>query len=71
MVDYEVTVYTTNYALAATFDNVYIKLVGSEGESNRTWLYGIIGSLALFKGEVSLELKLIAHYYIDYISDKL
>ncbi|XP_053274271.1 polyunsaturated fatty acid lipoxygenase ALOX15B [Pleuronectes platessa] len=53
MENYEVTVYTTNCAFAATFNNVYIKLVGTEGESNRSWLFSIIGSLALFKGDVA------------------
>ncbi|XP_034446549.1 hydroperoxide isomerase ALOXE3-like [Hippoglossus hippoglossus] len=53
MVNYEVTVYTTNCALATTINNVYIKLVGSEGESNRSWLWGFKGSLALFKGDVA------------------
>ncbi|XP_034442877.1 hydroperoxide isomerase ALOXE3-like [Hippoglossus hippoglossus] len=53
MVNYEVTVYTTNCTFAATFNNVNIKLVGTEGKSNRSWLFSIIGSLALFKGDVA------------------
>ncbi|XP_060940446.1 polyunsaturated fatty acid lipoxygenase ALOX15B-like [Limanda limanda] len=53
MVNYEVTVYTTNCAFAATFNNVYIKLVGSKGESNCSWIWSIRGSLALFRGEVA------------------
>ncbi|XP_047198004.1 arachidonate 12-lipoxygenase, 12R-type-like [Hippoglossus stenolepis] len=53
MVKYEVTVFTTNCALAATTNNVYIKLVGTEGESNRSWLNGFKGSRALIKGEVA------------------
>uniref|UniRef100_A0A8D0D8M0 PLAT domain-containing protein n=1 Tax=Sander lucioperca TaxID=283035 RepID=A0A8D0D8M0_SANLU len=38
MVNYEVTVSTGNLAFAATFNNVFIKLVGTDGESKRTLL---------------------------------
>uniref|UniRef100_A0AAX7UGN5 Uncharacterized protein n=2 Tax=Haplochromini TaxID=319058 RepID=A0AAX7UGN5_ASTCA len=33
MINYEVTVFTGNLALASTFNNVYITLVGTDGES--------------------------------------
>ncbi|XP_070769646.1 arachidonate 12-lipoxygenase, 12R-type-like [Enoplosus armatus] len=38
MVKYEVTVSTGDRIYAATFNNVYIKLVGTEGESEHQWL---------------------------------
>uniref|UniRef100_A0A672GWP3 Arachidonate 15-lipoxygenase B-like n=1 Tax=Salarias fasciatus TaxID=181472 RepID=A0A672GWP3_SALFA len=38
MVKYEVIVYTGNLAGAATMNQVFIKLVGTEGESKKTWL---------------------------------
>ncbi|XP_030604396.1 hydroperoxide isomerase ALOXE3-like [Archocentrus centrarchus] len=51
MVDYEVTLFTGDLAFASTFDDIYIKLVGS-GESQRTLLpRSWIPSL--FKGGVS------------------
>ncbi|KAM7419361.1 hypothetical protein PAMA_016471 [Pampus argenteus] len=39
MVEYKVTVFTANLAGAATFNDVFIKLVGTDGESERTWLH--------------------------------
>ncbi|KAM6942360.1 polyunsaturated fatty acid lipoxygenase ALOX15B-like [Lycodopsis pacificus] len=42
MVDYTVTVATGDLAFAGTFNNVYIKLVGTDGESQRTSLKGDI-----------------------------
>ncbi|TDH05392.1 hypothetical protein EPR50_G00142390 [Perca flavescens] len=38
MANYEVTVSTGNVDYAATFNNVFVKLVGTDGESKRTWL---------------------------------
>ncbi|XP_030612198.1 hydroperoxide isomerase ALOXE3-like [Archocentrus centrarchus] len=38
MMNYEVTVFTGNLAFATTFNNVYIKLVGTDGESKHTRL---------------------------------
>ncbi|XP_051239977.1 polyunsaturated fatty acid lipoxygenase ALOX15B-like [Dicentrarchus labrax] len=35
MVDYEVSIFTGNRAFAYTFNHVYIKLVGTDGESER------------------------------------
>ncbi|XP_035850116.1 polyunsaturated fatty acid lipoxygenase ALOX15B-like [Sander lucioperca] len=52
MVNYEVTVSTGNLAFAATFNNVFIKLVGTDGESKRTWLKG---ALQFTDGTVSLK----------------
>ncbi|XP_074482884.1 arachidonate 12-lipoxygenase, 12R-type-like [Sebastes fasciatus] len=53
MVNYEVTVSTANLAYAGTLNNVFIKLVGTDGESNRTWLMSLKGPLALYRGAVS------------------
>ncbi|XP_057698628.1 arachidonate 12-lipoxygenase, 12R-type-like [Corythoichthys intestinalis] len=49
MVDYEVTVYTGDRINATTVNPVHIKLVGTDGESDRTWLK----SLIIFRGAVS------------------
>ncbi|XP_077428040.1 arachidonate 12-lipoxygenase, 12R-type-like [Vanacampus margaritifer] len=49
MVDYEVTVYTGDRVHATTVNPVHIKLVGTEGESDRTWLR----SLVIFRGAVT------------------
>ncbi|XP_036955662.1 polyunsaturated fatty acid lipoxygenase ALOX15B-like isoform X2 [Acanthopagrus latus] len=53
MVDYEVTVFTGSLDQAATYSDVYIKLVGTDGESHRTQLIDHKGSLAFIKGAVS------------------
>ncbi|KAL6096271.1 alox12b [Pungitius sinensis] len=50
IVNYEVTVYTTDVADAATFNNVYIKLVGTDGESDRTWLDKYKGGISFIRG---------------------
>ncbi|XP_061535674.1 arachidonate 12-lipoxygenase, 12R-type-like isoform X1 [Phycodurus eques] len=49
MVDYEVTVYTGDRLNSTTWNPVHIKLVGTDGESKRTWLR----SLVIFSGSVS------------------
>ncbi|XP_061626759.1 arachidonate 12-lipoxygenase, 12R-type-like [Phyllopteryx taeniolatus] len=49
MVTYEVTVYTGDRVHATTMNPVHIKLVGTDGESERTWLR----SLVIFRGSVS------------------
>ncbi|XP_077380665.1 arachidonate 12-lipoxygenase, 12R-type-like [Festucalex cinctus] len=49
MVNYEVTVYTGNRGHASTVNNVHIKLVGADGESDLTWLK----SLITWRGSVS------------------
>nr|XP_057902035.1 arachidonate 12-lipoxygenase, 12R-type-like [Doryrhamphus excisus] len=49
MAVYEVTVYTGDRVHATTLNNIHIKLVGTEGESDRTWLM----SLVIFRGSVS------------------
>ncbi|XP_061626756.1 arachidonate 12-lipoxygenase, 12R-type-like [Phyllopteryx taeniolatus] len=49
MVDYEVTVYTGDRVNATTLNSVHIKLVGTDAESDRTWLR----SLVIFRGSVS------------------
>ena len=55
MVRYEVTVFTANLTTATTFNNVFIKLVGTDGESDRTWLMGFKGAASFYKGAVSLD----------------
>ncbi|KAM8772852.1 polyunsaturated fatty acid lipoxygenase ALOX15B-like [Acanthopagrus schlegelii] len=50
MVHYEVTIFTGNRAFATTINNVYIKLVGTDGESCRTWAEG---PLSFIKGAAS------------------
>ncbi|XP_077380150.1 arachidonate 12-lipoxygenase, 12R-type-like [Festucalex cinctus] len=49
MVDYEVTVHTGDRVHATTVNPVHIKLVGTDGESDRTWLR----SLVIFRGAVT------------------
>uniref|UniRef100_A0A3Q1IYD3 Arachidonate 15-lipoxygenase B-like n=1 Tax=Anabas testudineus TaxID=64144 RepID=A0A3Q1IYD3_ANATE len=44
MVNYKVTVYTGDLAGATTLNNVYIKLVGTDGESQRKWMTGLKGA---------------------------
>lgn len=55
MAKYIVTVTTGNLAGATTLNNVFIKLVGTDGESKRKWLIGLKGASAFIKGTVSLE----------------
>uniref|UniRef100_A0A671X1L3 Lipoxygenase domain-containing protein n=1 Tax=Sparus aurata TaxID=8175 RepID=A0A671X1L3_SPAAU len=45
MVDYEVTIFTGNRAYATTMNNVFVKLVGTDGESDRTWAKGPLSVL--------------------------
>uniref|UniRef100_A0A665XD20 Uncharacterized protein n=1 Tax=Echeneis naucrates TaxID=173247 RepID=A0A665XD20_ECHNA len=54
MVEYKVTVSTTNIATATTFSNVFIKLVGTDGESDRTWLLSLKGVASFFRGALVL-----------------
>ncbi|TDG99347.1 hypothetical protein EPR50_G00193140 [Perca flavescens] len=42
MVNYEVTLSNGNLAYAYSFNKVFIKLVGTDGESERTWLKGAL-----------------------------
>ncbi|XP_031727291.1 arachidonate 15-lipoxygenase B-like isoform X3 [Anarrhichthys ocellatus] len=53
LVNYIVTVATGDLAFAGTFHNVYIKLVGTDGESERTWLESLKGALSFMSGAVS------------------
>ncbi len=56
MVDYEVTVFTGDRAYANTFNNVFIKLVGTDGKmSERKWLFSVKGVLSFTRGAVSLK----------------
>ncbi|XP_051239955.1 arachidonate 12-lipoxygenase, 12R-type [Dicentrarchus labrax] len=53
MVKYEVIVTTANLAQATTTNNVFIKLVGTDGESKRTWLTSIKGTATFYLGAES------------------
>uniref|UniRef100_A0A7N8XYP0 Hydroperoxide isomerase ALOXE3-like n=1 Tax=Mastacembelus armatus TaxID=205130 RepID=A0A7N8XYP0_9TELE len=53
MVNYDVTVFTANLLNATTLNNVHIKLVGTEGESNRKWLVGLKGASSFVIGTTS------------------
>ncbi|KAM9362638.1 arachidonate 12-lipoxygenase, 12R-type-like [Symphorus nematophorus] len=53
MVKYEVFVTTENLAQATTTNNIFIKLVGKDGESKRTWLTSFKGSAAFCRGAES------------------
>lgn len=55
MVNYKVTVYTGSNVGATTLNHIYIKLVGENGESIRTWLMGLKGAASFYKGTVSLS----------------
>lgn len=54
MVDYKVTVYTQDVALAGTVDNIYVTLVGTSGESEHTKLKKLLHKFS--RGDVSLTL---------------
>lgn len=58
MVCYTVTVTTANIVGSTTFNNVFIKLVGEDGESERKWLVSFKGAAAFMKGAVSLSFHL-------------
>uniref|UniRef100_H3DKZ7 Arachidonate epidermal lipoxygenase 3 n=1 Tax=Tetraodon nigroviridis TaxID=99883 RepID=H3DKZ7_TETNG len=53
MVRYHVTVSTADVVAATTFNNVFIKLVGEDGESERRLLVSLKGAAAFIKGAVS------------------
>lgn len=53
MADYEVNVITGNLPFATTHNSVYIKLIGTDGQSERKDLSSWIPSF--FKGTVSLK----------------
>lgn len=55
MVRYHVTVSTADVVAATTFNNVFIKLVGEDGESERRLLVSLKGAVAFIKGAVSLR----------------
>lgn len=60
MASYDVTVSTAKIVAATTFNNVFIKLVGEDGESERKWLLNFKGAAAFMKGAVSLRFHLSA-----------
>ncbi|KAI4833476.1 hypothetical protein KUCAC02_016374 [Chaenocephalus aceratus] len=53
MVNYKVTVSTSGPLNSTTINNIFIKLVGTDGESDRTWLYNFTGPLAFSAGQVT------------------
>uniref|UniRef100_A0A665XE15 Arachidonate 15-lipoxygenase type B n=1 Tax=Echeneis naucrates TaxID=173247 RepID=A0A665XE15_ECHNA len=53
MVDYNVTVSTANIPYATTLSSVSMKLVGTDGESDRTWLLSFKWLLSFLRGAVS------------------
>lgn len=55
MVKYKVYVTTANCAQATTTNGIFIKLVGEDGESSRTWLTNFKGAAAFYRGVVSLD----------------
>lgn len=61
MGDYEVIIFTGNVSNASTFNKIYIKLVGTDGESERTHLWSCVPSF--YRGAVSM----ILSYFFIYI----
>uniref|UniRef100_A0A8C7T0B1 Uncharacterized protein n=1 Tax=Oncorhynchus mykiss TaxID=8022 RepID=A0A8C7T0B1_ONCMY len=57
MAKYKVTVHTHNIATATTMNNVFIKLVGENGESKRTWLTSLKGGF--YQGTASREFDVV------------
>ncbi|XP_068583384.1 LOW QUALITY PROTEIN: polyunsaturated fatty acid lipoxygenase ALOX15B-like [Cebidichthys violaceus] len=53
LVNYIVTMATGDLTFAGTFHNVYIKLVGTDGESDHIWLESLNGPLSFIRGAVS------------------
>ncbi|KAM9769969.1 uncharacterized protein ACNS7B_007030 [Menidia menidia] len=53
MVNYEVTIFTSDLIASATLNNVSIKLVGTEGETEHSWLMSLKGPLAFIRGAVA------------------
>ncbi|XP_040892492.1 polyunsaturated fatty acid lipoxygenase ALOX15B-like [Toxotes jaculatrix] len=53
MVNYQVRVSTAKLAGATTFNNVFIKLVGTDGESKRQWLLSLKGASSFVQGTES------------------
>ncbi|KAK5865586.1 hypothetical protein PBY51_019848 [Eleginops maclovinus] len=53
MVKYGVAVTTSSLLQATTTNNIFIKLVGTDGESKRTWLKSIKGTATFYLGAVS------------------
>ncbi|KAL3066525.1 hypothetical protein OYC64_016474 [Pagothenia borchgrevinki] len=53
MVNYKVTVSTSGPLNGTTMNNIFIKLVGTDGESDRTWLCNFTGPLAFIAGQAS------------------
>uniref|UniRef100_A0A4W5R269 Uncharacterized protein n=1 Tax=Hucho hucho TaxID=62062 RepID=A0A4W5R269_9TELE len=57
MAKYKVTVHTHNIVTATTMNNVFIKLVGENGESKRTWLTSLKGGF--YQGTASREFDVV------------
>lgn len=66
MVKYEVTVSTGNLVGATTFNNIFIKLVGTDGESERKWLKSIKGAASFIMGTVSPSLFQCIRHFLNF-----
>uniref|UniRef100_A0A1A7WEZ7 Arachidonate 15-lipoxygenase, type B n=3 Tax=Iconisemion striatum TaxID=60296 RepID=A0A1A7WEZ7_9TELE len=53
MMKYEVTVFTSNRVSATTLNNIFIKLVGTDGESERKLLLSLRGASAFVRGAMA------------------
>ncbi|KAM9333234.1 arachidonate 12-lipoxygenase, 12R-type-like [Pholidichthys leucotaenia] len=53
MVNYKVKVFTASNLASSTSNNIFIKLVGKDGESERKWLMGIKGVSSFIGGTAS------------------
>ncbi|XP_060914742.1 hydroperoxide isomerase ALOXE3-like [Labrus mixtus] len=53
MVNYKVTVFTGNLSDSGTLNNIYIKLVGTDGESHKQCLIDMRGAFAFIRGAES------------------
>lgn len=53
MAEYKVTVFTADRISATTLNNIFIKLVGTDGESERKHLTSLRGASAFIRGAVS------------------
>ncbi|KAF3852553.1 hypothetical protein F7725_005908 [Dissostichus mawsoni] len=68
MVKYEVTVTTSSLLHATTANNIFIKLVGSDGESERTWLESsdfYLGAVSTFSVSCPTSLGKLALIEVD------
>lgn len=67
MVYYEVTVFTGSYDDATTFNDVFIKLVGIDGKSERTMLKNEEHISPFTQGKVSLKISMYVRLILSVI----